>query len=66
MSERASLRSDTQGIEDTAARAAADKLKGAVERLRALRRFEDEPASFAAWIQSHAWGRTHGDEGSDR
>jgi hypothetical protein len=55
-----------KGVESAAARSAADKLKESIERLRVLRRFEDEPASFTAWIQSHAPDRIQGDGGADR
>jgi len=40
-------------VESRASVAAAGKLKASLERLRALRAFEDEPAHFQAWIESH-------------
>jgi hypothetical protein len=44
---------DRAAVESRACAAAAGKLKASLERLRALRAFEDEPAHFQAWIESH-------------
>jgi len=44
---------DLTAAEARASTAAAGKLKASLERLRALRKFEDEPAHFQAWIESH-------------
>jgi hypothetical protein len=44
---------DRTAVESRACAAAAGKLKASLERLRALRAFEDEPAHFQAWIESH-------------
>ncbi len=44
---------DHGAVERRAALEAAAKLKASLDRLRAQRAFEDEPAQFQAWIESH-------------
>jgi hypothetical protein len=52
--EGAADRDETGLVEQRASSAAAEKLRQSIERLRALRSFEDEPADFIAWIEQHA------------
>ena len=49
--------------EARASSSAAEKLKQALDQLRKLRAFEDEPAHVSGWIAQHADGEEQGSGG---